>query len=700
MIRRLVFFLRARLSVCTVALLAALALLPATLPVAGVAAERIVAVGDVHGDWDSLVAILQRADLIDSRHRWTGGKATLVQTGDFLDRGANVREVMDLLMALEKRAPKAGGQVVVLLGNHEVMNLYGDLRYVTAETYARFGDKNSEKRRQAAYRNYAQLLTARAEALQQTPTVLSPQKEQEWKQARPLGFIEHREAFSPEGKYGRWLRERPALVRLGDTIFLHGGISPQLGPGTLEQINDRIRQEIRAFDAYRKYLVEKNLILPFSTLEEMTRAAMMEVEARRARPTEQDTREGQGATPVEKENEHVRLLENFLRHPEWLSVHSEGPLWYRGFAETREEEGAASVASLLRTHGAAHFVVGHTFQRSGRIQARLSGRVFLIDTGMLTRYYPGGRAAALEIQDGKFTAIYLDERVVLHGAVAPATNLEPGDGLRQESSPAGRPDAASRVWLGPNGQPLPFTSDEQVLEFLRTARVLSIKEIGEGITHPRKVLLEKDGIRAHAIFREINEEKIMARMRGGQTEMMFRDSFIFECAAYELSRLLGLDNVPPVVERRIGGASGSLQMWVEKAMTETVRTKRNLTPPDPTRWRRQVGMMWVFDNLVYNTDRNLGNILIDANWNLWMIDHTRAFRRREELRNPGGVVECERNFWEKLQMLDADLVRQRLKKYLRPSEIEALCKRRAKLVEHIQKLIGEKGQAHVLFTYE
>lgn len=138
-----------------------LALLVSLAPPCGAQAPaRVVAVGDVHGDYDAFVAILQEAGLIDTQLRWAGKNATLVQTGDFLDRGAKCREVMDLLMALEKQAPKQGGRVITLLGNHEVMNIMGDLRYA-APMYASFADKDSEKRRKAAYDAYVTWQKAR-----------------------------------------------------------------------------------------------------------------------------------------------------------------------------------------------------------------------------------------------------------------------------------------------------------------------------------------------------------------------------------------------------------------------------------------------------------------------------------------------------------------------------------------------------------
>lgn len=135
-------------------------------------------------------------------------------------------------------------------------------------------------------------------------------------------------------------------------------------------------------------------------------------------------------------------------------------------------------------------------------------------------------------------------------------------------------------------------------------------------------------------------------------------------------------------------------------MMELDRQQKKIAPPDTVSWNQQVQIMRVFDNLIYNTDRNMGNILIDRNWKLWMIDHTRAFRPNEDLIAPNGVVQCERHLYEKLQALNPAEVTERLKKHLRKFEIEGLLARRLKLVEHIQKLIREKGEDQVLFTLD
>ena len=374
-------------------LLITLLALPLLLQVSGAAASsRVVAIGDVHGDLNALVSILQEAGIIDDQRHWSGGNATLVQTGDILDRGAKDRQVMDLLMELEKQATKGGGRVVVLLGNHEMMNIIGDLRYVAPEVYGSFVDAKSEQRRQKAYQDNVKLIEQRAQALGKETSITS-EFERQWMREHPPGFLEYRKALEPKGKYGRWLRERPAIVQIADTIFLHGGIHPSLASLKVKEINQGIKDEIQAFDTYTQHMVQEKLILSFFTLNEIVNSTQEEVERREAEGGKQD-----------------QQLKEFLTFGSWLSTHPDGPLWFRGFAQWSEEEGARQLPQLLKAYKAKRFVVGHTPQLPVQIRTRFQGKVFLIDTGMLSSYYQGGQASALEIRDGKFTAIYQDRR--------------------------------------------------------------------------------------------------------------------------------------------------------------------------------------------------------------------------------------------------------------------------------------------------
>jgi len=263
-------------------------------------------------------------------------------------------------------------------------------------------------------------------------------------------------------------------------------------------------------------------------------------------------------------------------------------------------------------------------------------------------------------------------------------------------------DSPALSWLGPDGEQLSFHSNEEIEEFLRTAEIISRERIGEGLNNFLKVLLEKDGIQMHAIFRDVHVERSQMPLSDGKVSFFFRDDAIFECAAYELAKLLGLDTVPPAVGRRIRRQQGTLQAWVENVSTEKAMREKTDVPPiggiNRWRWIMQRQNIYIFDNLIYNEDRNLGNILIEPDWKLWMIDHTRAFRRWKELMNPEQVQFAERSLWEKLQALDETVVRAKLKDFLKPAELNGLIERKGLLVDHIQKLIDDRGEKAVLFT--
>jgi hypothetical protein len=364
----------------------------------------LVAIGDVHGDFEDFCSILRRVGLIDEQRHWTGGNATFLQLGDLIDRGPKPREVLDLMLSLDEQSAKSGGHVVALLGNHEMMNLMGDLRYVTAGNYASFADSESENRRQTAFQKYLEWRKAHPQLLAELNQPVLPETEAEWMIRHPRGFIEHRAAFSPTGIYGTWLRRRPALVNIGGVIFLHGGINPDLTSLGLDQINDRVRGEMSQYDEARQYLADENVLLPFFTLQEAIAVTQAELIAeRKQRAKQNDTRQAR--------------IEQFLALGAWLSVREDGPLWYRGYDQWSEEEGAPKVEKILAAYNATNIVVGHTVQKTARIRPGFGGRILFIDTGMLSSYYHGGKPSALQIkEDRKFTAVYLDQQVPLPDA--------------------------------------------------------------------------------------------------------------------------------------------------------------------------------------------------------------------------------------------------------------------------------------------
>jgi len=309
--------------------------------------QRIIAVGDLHGDFDAWQTIARAAGLIDGRGHWAGGKTTLVQMGDITDRWADSLKIIRSLQQLQKEAARSGGKVYVILGNHEAMNLLGDNRYTTPGEYAAFVDAQSAARRDRVY----EANRAQAEAFYKTqvPPLTPEQVRAKWMAEHPLGWVEHRLAWQPSGELGQWATRNPAILKIGGTLFAHGGISAEYARQPLDAVNKRVAAAMAAADDS-----------PASVLSD----------------------------PL-------------------------GPLWYRGLVMTDTEAQAARAAAkppappltaeqelgaVLAAYGAQRLVVAHTPQKSG-ILITLGGRLACIDTGISRAY--GGPLTWLEISGDK-----------------------------------------------------------------------------------------------------------------------------------------------------------------------------------------------------------------------------------------------------------------------------------------------------------
>jgi hypothetical protein len=317
--------------------------------------QRIVAIGDVHGAVDGFAAILTTAGLIDAKRQWVGGRTVLVQTGDVTDRGAGTRAALDLLMSLEKQAAKAGGRVHALLGNHEVMNLTGHMRDASPEIFASFG-----------------------------------------------GEAATRQAFGPEGHYGRWLRSKPIIASLDDMIFMHAGISPAESTQSVNDLNNRVKRDLELWDAGVRLLQKRKLVPAAPEFRQAVEAARAEIERLNATVAT-------GKTPPDA-REVATVLLPVANIGESSLFAAEGPLWFRGYATWTDEEGAPHVEALLKRYRVRRFVSGHSPQRDGRIAERFGGTIFLIDTGMLgPPFFSAGRPSALVIEGDTPRPVYLPD---------------------------------------------------------------------------------------------------------------------------------------------------------------------------------------------------------------------------------------------------------------------------------------------------
>lgn len=400
--------------------------------------DRIVAISDVHGDYEAMVTTLTNAGIIDESGSWSGGDDHLVVTGDLLDRGPNSRAAMDLVRRLETEATTAGGRVHLLLGNHEVMNLVGDLRYVAAEEFAAFADDEDPAEREAWFRRHLdrQAVVADEAAVRAA-----------FDERYPPGFFGHRRAFRSDGYYGEWLLGRPLIAVLNGTAFVHGGLSPAVAELGLSGVNEGLMGEVRDY------------VVAFDTL----------VDAGLIDPAENFYRHASVLGSVESEDPSisaaiataVRLHESDVHGPE-------SPLWYRGNVGCGPLIENDRLDASFTAIGAQRVVVGHTPTLNRKVLSRLDGKVVEIDTGMLNAYYRGS-GNALVIEDDTLT-------VVTEAGSDPA-------------APARHPR-----WVGLRSNGISAT---RLAEVMSSGQILSSEELEKGRF---EVTVEHEGQQVAAVF--------------------------------------------------------------------------------------------------------------------------------------------------------------------------------------------------------
>jgi hypothetical protein len=244
----------------------------------------------------------------------------------------------------------------------------------------------------------------------------------------------------------------------------------------------------------------------------------------------------------------------------------------------------------------------------------------------------------------------------------------------------------------------PNLTKDQIKQFLLTAKVIASHQSSKGITSPWRLTLSDGTITHDASFQAIDEHKTSMQLASGGSELNFVDSYKYNIAAYALAELIGMDDMLPVyVERKWQGNTGSLSWWLPVKMDEVDRRKQQIYAPDTDAWNKQMYKIRVFDQLVYDNDPNLTNVLIGQNWELYRVDFSRSFRLKKDLRNPDDLVKCDRQLLEKLKALDATQLTEKTKHYLSKDEVKAVMARRDKIVERFQKLIAEKGENEVLY---
>jgi hypothetical protein len=248
-------------------------------------------------------------------------------------------------------------------------------------------------------------------------------------------------------------------------------------------------------------------------------------------------------------------------------------------------------------------------------------------------------------------------------------------------------------------EPTPGASADEAQErLLLSGSIVRDRDAGGGTTGSRRVTLRLDGAEHDAHVQAIDETRPMANLESG-LELDFRDSYVNNVAAYRLDRLLGLGMVPVTVARRYRRGDASFTWWIDGLqMSERERKKRKIEPPDVGRWNSQALLVRVFDELIHNTDRHLGNLLIDGQWRIWMIDHTRAFKIFKTLPHEKNLgTRCPRQLLAALRGLDAAALRIKMGDLLDEGRIDGLLARRDRIVAHFDARIAELGEAAVVY---
>ena len=590
-------------------------------------ASRVVAFGDVHGAFDDWTQMLQELGVVDAELNWAGGNTHLVSLGDLIDRGPGSRKVVELLMKLDTQADQAGGAVHLVLGNHEVMVMTGDLRYVSAAEFAAFAADETPAEREQFYADYRRFNTGGDEA-----TVRRTFDEQ-----YPAGFVALRKAFSQQGAIGSWLLQQPFVIRVNDKVYMHGGIAGESSEETLVALNSKLQGELRDFlnsmDALRVAGV-----MPWH-VSYHDRLAFLNARAE----------EFVAANP-KKQAEWFAPLQQVFEAQEAFVFSDDSPNWYRGTAMCHPYSESFNTERFLKRVGAKQLVMGHT-PTKGDVHVRMDGLAIRLDTGMLKSVYKG-RASALVSQGGKDYVHYL--------------------GSAGKSQPVAETRSLSQQLSG--------MDDVELEDFMRNAPIVKVEKLDTGITNPKRVTQTRDGISNDAVFKyEDTHPGLQTKQKYISRRYNDSDRYVYDVAAYKLDRMLDWQLVPTAVIAEVEGDEGALSDWVENSINERDRLAKEVPFSGYCKQYEQYRMRFVFDILIYNDDRNLTNILwTKQDFMMKFIDHSLAFRTTEKRPKQYKKVTLQvsdllRGRLQELNRADLDL---QLSPYLHPRQIEAILARR------------------------
>jgi hypothetical protein len=465
--------------------------------------ERVVAIGDVHGEYDKLVPLLTGIGLTDSNLKWIGGKAHLILCGDLLDRGKKERAVMDLLMRLQQEAKKDGGKVHVLLGNHDVMNLVRDLRYVDKANYADFSKEEKSRDRKRGFDSFKRLYADQK--------LKEAQLRAAFDEKYPPGYFGRLKAFELRGKYGAWLLDHPTLIKINDVVYVHAGLREEVSAAGIEKTNKQVQKSIKDFVRHSRTL-EPYIKGPAGFDEFYAAALAIAGES------------SSGQIP----RELADAARGMVRELEGLVFSPNGPFWYRGNSQEDENFEWYHIRESLKHLGSKKLVIAHTPTKNGTINARFSDSLYRTDVGMVYGHLP----LALELTTQQ--ARVFDPNTSTYAA--PVQEEIHGEG-------------ASQV-MGQLPEP-------QMIDFMLTAAIVDSEEVERFNRKWKVVELEKDHNHRRAIFLAVTGKKPTDQKGRLEGYRHYKHGY----AAYLFDREVGTNLVPTTVLREIDGQPGILQLW-------------------------------------------------------------------------------------------------------------------------------------------
>ena len=581
----------------------------------------MIAIGDLHGSYEKALELFQGAGLIDADHKWIGGEQHLVTAGDLLDRGTGDRQLMDLMMRLQKESEAAGGRVHVVLGNHESMNMLRDLRYVNPRSFAAWADDEKDADRKTAWRQYS---NAQLGSDRKSKVVSDFQRDY------PPGFFARQKSFNLDGEYGKWLLTLPAVVKINGVIYVHGGLTVETAALGLDELNRNVLNDLRRHLEARAVLEKEGLVASWMGFAAIVRVA----------------RTGLKQPPGRVSPSLLKAAQEIVDTAKGPYLSQEGPLWYRGNSFEDERIEREMLERSLELLGARAMVVAHSPTSSRRITSRFHGKLFKVDHNI-------GESEKLQA-----LVVEADDIVVIEAStqltMMPVSELPIGNHLPRDPA---------------------VLSDRDLRDLLAEGEIVDWRYLGRGSTRPRLLELKMNGHSQRGLYK--NVENGVASSPEAAT-----DRYQHEMAAYRLDRAIRLNMVPVTVLRSIDGELGSVQEWVEGAVDREAAEAYELALFDSDAAREQLSRGQVFDLLIGNPSRGSDDILsLVKGGKLYLIDHSKAFSTDTDFEwSDAQAATVDAEFLDAIGRLDRPSLMQELSELISEDQIDALLARRDKIL--------------------